>query len=211
MATNGHFGESFARAQPAFLMPNSTIPGVEDALALHSQHLFGGGASNRGSILARDLLYDGVDFYFDLDQCQGPLSTIISAINQSVGAAGIRPMLSAGMRYGTVTGMVDTQVSAPVIGTVPVKAYFNTAVPPHVFEDKPGLQPALTTIFTRLAMQNCAMQPYNGLLGVGGEQRLPTWDTAVLEVPSPSPQQPGDHNGFNYGLDYYDNILTEKP
>jgi hypothetical protein len=210
LALSGHLGEAYARLQPALLMPNSYVPGLYEAIRADSDLLFGRMSAD-GSLLAYDLLYDGIGFSFNIDQCQGALETITSVFNQGLGAAGIRPMLSAAMRYGTVTGSVDTTVNIPAVGDRQVYAYFNTAVPPFVFEKKPGLQPALTMIFTRLAMLNCAMKPYSGLMGVGGNQNLPPVGQGVLNVPSPSNQAPGDYNDFKNPLNYYDRSETEKP
>lgn len=204
MAATGHFGESHGRLMPALLVPNSGLPGVEQAMAPHPQKLFGSG--NTRSWFARDLMYDGIDVAFDFDDCQSALGVVVSGINQGIGATGIRPMLSGGIRYGTVVGEVDTTIDMGSIGPIQARAYYTSLAPPHVFEGDPGLQPAITTIFTRLAMMNCAIQPYNGLLGIGDDPKLPVWSDAVLDVPTPD----GDTE-FSYPLDYHDTVRTEKP
>src|SRR5690554_7000759 len=69
-------------------------------------------------------------------------------------------------------------------------AYLNVGVSPHTLKDA-WMQPLFTMFVTRLALEDCSLQPYSGLLGIGtnrkGEYGLPTQvnDLALDKVPTP--------------------------
>lgn len=183
LATHGHWGESYGRLWPLAELGKEP-PGLEGIVSPETPLLFGQGSSS--SRLARDLVFDGYDYDFGLGDCPSALGTVGGAVNELIGSAGARPMLAAGVRYGTVTGTSESTVDYPS-GRRSFEVAFNATVTPHVFEDQ-WIQPALAVAVTRFALENCTLAPYTGLLGVTQQPGLPSSSNPNTQLGVPEPK-----------------------
>jgi hypothetical protein len=194
MSTHGHWGESYGRLWPLAEVGKEP-PGLEGVMSPETPLLFG--QSSSSSQLARDLVFDGYDYEFGLGDCESALATVGGAVNELIGGAGARPMMAAGVRYGTVTGTSESTADYPG-GSRTFEVAFNTTVAPHVFEDE-WIQPALSVAVSRFALENCALAPYAGLLGVTEVPRLPSSSNPNTQL-----QVPDSKDIFAAPFDYSD-------
>ncbi|MBA2663132.1 MAG: pilus assembly protein [Bradymonadaceae bacterium] len=163
LGVNGHWGESFQRTRPA----NNYM---------RFRHVDGLVANNPNQILgnsayARALLDDaGGALPIQPGGGSGPMASLNSIIN----GQGLRPVIGAGIRYGTVNG--TKEVDHTVMGrTVSMRAHFNTLVGPQPTSDH------VTMAVTRTAMER--YNPYSEMLGISMSQPLRGETISVPTLP----------------------------
>jgi hypothetical protein len=209
MASYGHFGEMAAWAGPVAELKD--LPMIGNAVSPTPHRLFG--PVRRRPILAPSLVKDSVVSKVKTSgRCKSFLGNLMTKANEALTASGSRPMIAAGIRYGTVTG---TYHDPNVAGMgIEAETYYNARVAPHVFPEIPELQTTMATIITRLGMQSCARIPYQQALGISGGANTPLdggrlpkqWQKFVVEVPVPyDPGETGGSGrsiGFGEPLDY---------
>jgi|GEM_PF-3289883 len=188
LPANGHLGEIAGRTR--VIAPFATLKPVDQAISGNPSTYFG--PNSGGSILARQLLYDSpaLTSFGSVANCDGSGNSVMNfaaaAANGLLNGSGTRPVLAAGMQYGTITtAHSQTIVSGPF--SMPVSTYFNVGVSPHTL-DPAWQQPFMTMFVSRLALADCNLQPYSGLLGIlEGEQTLPAQvgSLALDAVPTP--------------------------
>lgn len=180
LATRGHLGEVSARLQPTVYSGKYGPSSVVDVLQTPEKSMFGSDPS--GQVAAFDLVSDRLTTPPAGGQCQGLLELLTDRVNQALSSSGSRPMLAAGIRYGTVTGEIDT--TSRIAGrNVDISTHWNTLVAPHVFAGDKNHQTAMATYIARLVMKTCSRAPYSRLLGIsrGGDE-----DTQILGIQTPS-------------------------
>lgn len=199
----GHWGEAASRAELLQIAGKQVAP-VHHAVTSDPSGLFG--VPRGGSTLARNLLYDGPALTsFGAGACAGTEMSLtdlaVSGANGALSGTGLRATLAASMQYGTLTGESDAEVVRYGPIAVEPTAYLNVGVSPHTLKDA-WMQPLFTMFVTRLALEDCSLQPYSGLLGIGtnrkGEYGLPAQvnDLALDKVPT------AKDAGIAYPLNY---------
>src|SRR5690554_6207569 len=204
LPASGHWGEAQSRAELLQIAGKRVSP-VHDAVTSDSSRLFG--VPRGGSMLARSLVYDGPSLtsFGAAGDCAGNDMSLtdmaVSGANGVLSETGLRATLAGSMQYGTLTGKSNSRAVryGPIV--VEPMAYLNVGVSPHTLKDA-WMQPLFTMFVTRLALEDCSLQPYSGLLGIGtnrkGEYGLPTQvnDLALDKVPTPKDA------GIAYPLNY---------
>lgn len=188
LPANGHLGEIAGRTR--LIAPFTTLKPVDQAISGNPSTYFG--PNSGGSILARQLLYDSpaLTNFGSVANCDSTGNSVMNfaaaAANSLLDGSGTRPVLAAGMQYGTLTtAHSETVHSGPL--SQPVKTVFNVGISPHTL-DPAWQQPFMTMFVSRLALENCNLQPYSGLLGIlEGQQTLPqdVGSLALDAVPTP--------------------------
>ncbi len=209
LSQRGSFGESTARLRPTEFTSEMGPMGVQDLLNTPERSLFGDNAN--GQVLAFDLVSDRMTTPPQGGDCSSLLDILSDEVNSLLNSSGARPMLAAGIRYGTVTGEIDKTVTIAGEDNVEIETYYNTLVAPHIFDDDPHRQASLATYISRLALKTCSRAPYNQMLGISrgrsrdtlgfsvgqSNRRLPSVsDGFELHVPDPHPA--GDYESADF-------------
>lgn len=189
LASGGHLGESANRLAPLTDGVGFMPPGIGAGAITSDTQRTMGNAGHGGSRLGANLIFDGPSGYQPSDSnCERGLGQLLTgSVNDMLSVVGMRPMLAAGMQYGTIsTEHVYTESLGP-LGQVEMRANYNIAVPPRVL-DTPDLQPLLTVMVSRLALSDCNLAPYSNLLYIEkASQTLPSATSWGLDgVPDPS-------------------------
>lgn len=226
---DGHFGEATARVDFLARTDQFNAVGVSEIVPEPRKHLFGENTSHL--VLAGDLMEDGASTTPSRGECKSLVDQFGGRLNDALSATGARPMIAAGIRYGTVTGRSTPESGRSV--TFAGKSfrpdiYWNTLVGPQFFTDHPNRQTALATLVSRLALQACHRAPYVELPGIGrggtggtsgqmagldrgGEvnRRLPTMtEEWSLSVPDPYESGPYEAAGFRAPFRYRGSFLS---
>lgn len=181
LASDGHMGELEGRLEPLHRIGGFNYFGVSSSAVSPNTYQLMGIPGRGGSQIGSTLVYDGPSSFSSSFQggedCPGGLlAQVGSRVEQALSSGGIRPMLAAGIQYGTITGEPESEFIDMGMRQPPVKvqAYYNVTMPPRVVEAD-WVQPALTMMITRMALQNCLIAPYSELLKIDmGEQLLPS-------------------------------------
>jgi len=215
LSIHGHLGEVAARLQPVSFSGDYGPSEVTELLKSPEPSMFGDDPN--GQVAGFDLVSDRLTTAPADGNCQGLLELVGNHFNQLLSSTGSRPMLAAGIRYGTVTGELET--TRKIAGrNVAVSTHWNTLVSPHVFEEG-NMQTAMATYIARLVLKTCGRVPYSRLLGIsrGGQaievfglsgsdttdRRLPSVsDGFHLKVPDPYPGGQYEEAGFKPPLMY---------
>ena len=196
----GHLGEINGRA--GIIPPPLETQPVTDAISANPAHYFG--SSTRGSSLSWTLLYDSPSLtsFGSLVNCEETGNDVMGyamqAANGLLTGSGVRPALAAGMQYGTITGEHTETISAGPF-SAEIETYFTVGISPHTLSPT-WHQPFMTMFISRLAMEDCDLQPYSGLLGIReATQTLPTQVNQIaIDDEVPTPQDVGLAAPFDY-------------
>lgn len=217
---DGHLGE--ARARVGFLgrVDHFNAVGVSEVVPAPRQRLFGRNSSRL--VLAGDLVEDGFAAMPGGGECKSLVNRFTGRLNDALTTSGVRPMLAAGIRYGTVTGRYPPESGESVNfagKSFRPDVYWNTSVGPRLDTDLPNRQTALAVLVSRLTLQSCHREPYVELPGIGrggtsggvggfgrGEEvnrQLPEVTSEwKLEVPDPYDSGPYEPAGFRAPFRY---------
>lgn len=145
LSDRGHMGESFERVEPA--RRHVAVRNIDGEVTAEIRGVVG--TSDYGQILFDDSA--GADTYFP--HHGGPLGRL----DRMLDGPGLRPVLAAGIRYGSVVGRSREMVS--VSGReVEMARHFTTLVPPQLRTE------AQATAVVRTAMHG--VPAYDDLLGI---------------------------------------------
>lgn len=182
LGVKGTFGESYARANTVAAVPNMKLKACNgmgpdwpsDCVDLNDKSGMGAIALSNGKLTsditdvvgnskyARNLLDDGTRLS-GFSGGGGVLGMLSSALN----VGGVRSVFAAGIRYGTVSGVVED--SYTFAGqTMDMEAHFNVLVPPST--QGPTLDAARAVATTRLTMTSS--DHYDDLPGISDSQPL---------------------------------------
>jgi hypothetical protein len=194
LGLRGHMGESYARTNSVAALPGTTLKGCDgigpafpsDCIDLNDSNGLGAMSTSNGK-LTSDLsdLTGGSDYADQLfndgtnvPDFSGGGSGILSMVNSVISAAGIRPVLAANIRYGTVYGEFKEPYSFAGL-SMDMQAQFSTLVPPT--PKGATMDAAVATAITRTTMES--HDHYTDLLGIANDQPLSSESFSVPSYP----------------------------